>query len=201
MLPSKPNDLNPSEVIRQFINRFVRISDEEMEKIIPYLQVRHFNKRAIVVNSGEIDRYFNYVHTGLVRKFIVHNNKDINLYFAVEGDIINATRSFLTQEPSEEILETLEPTTLISILAEDLDMLYDRFPAFERISRLVMADQLVRKEEWEIALLRETVRERFVNFVQKNPELLLRVPQKMLASYLNIEPETFSRLKHLLMKR
>lgn len=193
--------MNPSEAIYKFISRFIRISEDDMQQITPYLQVRYFNKKTIVVNKGEVDRYFNFVLEGLVRKYLMHNDKEINLYFAVEGEILNSTRSFIKQVSSEVILETLEPTTLISIRHEDLETIYQKYPGFERIGRLVMADQLIRKDEWEMSLLRETVRERFINFVQQNPDLLQRVPQKMLASYLNIEPETFSRLKHLLMKK
>lgn len=192
--------MNPTEAIFQFIRRFIKISEEEMHEITPYLQVRYFNKRSIVVNKGEVDRYFNFVMEGLVRKYFIHNNKEINLYFAREGEIISSTRSFIQQQPSDVILETLEATSLISIRFEDLETIYARHPFFERIGRLVLADQLIMKDDWEMSLLKETVRERFVNFVKHHPDLLQRVPQKMLASFLNIEPETFSRLKHLLMK-
>jgi hypothetical protein len=57
---------------------------------------------------------------------------------------------------------------------------------------------MVIKDRWQIQLVKMTDRERFLNFVKKNPDLMLRVPQKYLASYLNIKPETFSRFKHLL---
>jgi hypothetical protein len=57
---------------------------------------------------------------------------------------------------------------------------------------------MVLKDRWQIQLVKMTPRERFLNFVTRNPELMQRVPQKYLASYLNIKPETFSRFKHLL---
>jgi hypothetical protein len=57
---------------------------------------------------------------------------------------------------------------------------------------------MVLKDRWQMQMVKMTPRERFLNFVMKNPELLQRVPQKHLASYLNIKPETFSRFKHLL---
>jgi DNA-binding MurR/RpiR family transcriptional regulator len=57
---------------------------------------------------------------------------------------------------------------------------------------------MVIKDRWQMQLVKMTPRERFINFVAKNPQLIQRVPQKYLASYLNIKPETFSRFKHLL---
>jgi hypothetical protein len=68
----------------------------------------------------------------------------------------------------------------------------------ERIGRLITTGHLISWETFDYDRLRLSSADRFVNFVRNNPDLLLRVPQKYLASYLNMKPETFSRLKHLL---
>jgi hypothetical protein len=68
----------------------------------------------------------------------------------------------------------------------------------EHLARLIITYAMVIKDNWQIQLVKMTPRERFLNFVTKNPQLMQRVPQKYLASYLNIKPETFSRFKHLL---
>jgi hypothetical protein len=57
---------------------------------------------------------------------------------------------------------------------------------------------MIISDSWQMQMIKMTARERFLAFVNKNPELMRRVPQKYLASYLNIKPETFSRFKHLL---
>lgn len=193
--------MDPSEELFKFVSRHIEIPETEMLYLKPFLEVRHFGKKGIVLNSGEVDKYFNYIVKGLVRKYVVHKNKEINFYFATEGDILNSAVSFLRRSPSDIMLETLEPTTIISISHDNLEFLYRTVPFFERVGRLVMANELLRKEEWEINRIKQTTRERFIGFVKDNPDLLQRVPQKMLASYLNIEPETFSRMKHLLMKK
>jgi hypothetical protein len=71
----------------------------------------------------------------------------------------------------------------------------------ERLGRLIVTEQFLNKENWEYDRMRLDSHERFIRFVEGNPDLLRRVPQKYLASYLNIKPETFSRLKHLLIKK
>ncbi|HYM93440.1 MAG TPA: Crp/Fnr family transcriptional regulator, partial [Chitinophagaceae bacterium] len=68
----------------------------------------------------------------------------------------------------------------------------------EHLGRLVVTHTMVIKDRWQMQQVKLTPRERFIDFVTKNPELLQRVPQKCLASYLNIKPETFSRFKHML---
>jgi hypothetical protein len=68
----------------------------------------------------------------------------------------------------------------------------------EHLGRMVITLTMVLKDKWRMKLVKLTSRERFIDFVTRNPELMQRVPQKFLASYLNIKPETFSRFKHLL---
>jgi len=69
------------------------------------------------------------------------------------------------------------------------------------MSRLIITELFLQKEYWELERIRYTTKERFVRFMAENPDLFQRVPQKYLASYLNIKPETFSRLKHLLRNK
>jgi hypothetical protein len=68
------------------------------------------------------------------------------------------------------------------------------------MGRLIIIDWLLQKEYWENERIKQVPKERFINFITSNPDLLIRVPQKYLASYLNIKPETFSRYKHLLLR-
>ena len=80
---------------------------------------------------------------------------------------------------------------------DDLEKIYARSQRMEHLGRLIITHTMVLKDRWQIQLVMHTPRERFIYFVNRNPELLQRVPQKYLASYLNIKPETFSRFKHL----
>jgi CRP-like cAMP-binding protein len=104
----------------------------------------------------------------------------------------------LSGQPSNYFVETLEATTLLSLSRDDLDKIYGLSSRIERLGRLMTTFFVLQKEEWEQEWMRLDTRERFVRFVEANPELVSRVPQKYLASYLNMKPETFSRQKHLL---
>jgi hypothetical protein len=87
---------------------------------------------------------------------------------------------------------------LISIEFEALNRVFSSSAKMERMGRLVVTDIMVLSDHWQMMLLKMSPRERFLDFVQRNPELMQRTPQKYLASLLNIQPETFSRFKHLL---
>jgi CRP-like cAMP-binding protein len=120
---------------------------------------------------------------------------------AKEGELVSSSASFLSATPSHYHIETLEPTTLLSLTREDLDEIYQKSVRIERLGRLLTTQFVMQKEEWEHECMRLDTRERFTRFMERNPDLVMRVPQKYLASYLNMKPETFSRLKNQLRKR
>jgi CRP-like cAMP-binding protein len=186
----------------QFLHKFVTLSEEEFdEHIRPYVEVRHFRKKQLITKENEIENYLNFVIKGLVRKYYKKGKTEINTQLSTEGHIIHAQESFHSRTPSEYFVEAIEPSTLVSISYDDLEKIYSRSHKMERLGRLVITFSMVIKDRWQINMIKLTPRERFLDFVHKNPDLLQRVPQKYLASYLNIQPETFSRFKHLLRKK
>lgn len=185
-----------------FLHKFIDLREEEFnEVILPYLELRQFRKKQVILHSGDIENYLNYILKGLVRKYYVNKEAQINTQISTEGHIIQVQESFHSRTPSEFCLETIEPSTLISITYDNLEKVYSTNAKMERLGRLVTTFSMVIKDRWQINMIRMTPRERFLDFVHKNPELLQRVPQKYLASYLNIQPETFSRFKHMLKEK
>jgi CRP-like cAMP-binding protein len=185
-----------------FLHKFVPLSEQEFDRWVrPFVQTRTFRKREIITRAGEVEEHLNYLLAGLVRKFYLHGEEQIVTQLSTEGHIIHAQESFHSRTPSEFSIEAIEPTTMLSITYEDLERVYSQDAKLERLGRLVVTFSMVLKDRWQVNLIRLSPRERFLDFVHKNPELLQRVPQKYLASYLNIQPETFSRFKHLLRNR
>jgi CRP-like cAMP-binding protein len=99
------------------------------------------------------------------------------------------------------ILETLEPTILLSLTYDKMEEALDKFPKGERLGRLILAGMFIKKDENRYNRLSKSTRERFFEYIDHHSHMLQRVPQKYLASYLQIKPETFSRLKALMAKR
>ncbi|HTI91746.1 MAG TPA: hypothetical protein VL727_14230, partial [Puia sp.] len=80
----------------------------------------------------------------------------------------------------------------------NLEQMYDQFPKIERLGRLLISELFVKKDSRYFDQLNKNTRERFLEYIRTHPQMMQRVPQKYIASYLNIKPETFSRLKHLI---
>ncbi|HKC36960.1 MAG TPA: hypothetical protein VKB95_12890 [Chitinophagaceae bacterium] len=99
------------------------------------------------------------------------------------------------------ILETLEPTMLVSLTYDKMEEALDKFSKGERLGRLILTGMFIKKDDNRYNRLSKSTRERFFDYLDHHPHMLQRVPQKYLASYLQIKPETFSRLKALLAKR
>lgn len=187
------------KVFLNFLRKFVTITDEEFEKSIqPVLKVRKFRKKEYLVRQGEIEHYFNFISKGIIRKYYKTSKVENNVQISIEGQVILGQQSFLSGEPSEYYVEAIEPSTVISIRHDKLEELYAQSRRMERLGRLVITHMMIVSDTWQMQMIKMTPRERFIAFVNKNPELMRRVPQKYLASYLNIKPETFSRFKHLL---
>ena len=181
-----------------YVRKFVEISEDEFRQFIyPYIIVRKYGKKQIISEAGKVENYFNFIVRGLARKYYKKGNEEINTQISFEGHIIHSQESFHSRTPSEYCIETIEPTTLVSITYDNLEKIYARSSKIEHLGRLVITYTMVVKDRWQMQLVMHTPRERFIHFVNRNPELLQRVPQKYLASYLNIKPETFSRFKHL----
>jgi CRP-like cAMP-binding protein len=189
------------ESLRRYVSGYVALTREEFMLLAERIVVRSFDRRERLLGVGETEHYMNFVVTGLVRMYFHRGKTEVITNIAKEGELISASSSFLSGLPSNYLIETLEPTTLLSLSREDLDEIYQQSVRIERLGRLMITQFVMQKEEWEHECMRLDTRERFSRFVEKNPELLMRVPQKYLASYLNMKPETFSRLKNLVKKR
>jgi CRP-like cAMP-binding protein len=186
---------------QKYLGRFMPISREELIDLLQYCEIRKFDKRVVIVQEGEIDNYLNLVVKGLVRKYLPVKKSECILQLATEGHVVQSEISYLTRTPSLVVLETLEPTILVSLTHDKMEEALDKFPKGERLGRLILSGMFIKKDENRYNRLLKSTRERFFDYIDHHPHMLQRVPQKYLASYLQIKPETFSRLKALMAKR
>jgi CRP-like cAMP-binding protein len=185
------------ERLHHYLSHFVPLSKQEFGQLLPYIEIREFDKKVRVIDKGTVERYLNVIAWGLARKYLPVRNKEITVQLASEGHIIHSELSFHYRIPSSAVIETIEPTVFFSISYDSLQRLYDEYPKAEHLGRLLISDLFVKKDNRYYHQLIKNTRERFLDYVRTHPQMLQRVPQKYIASYLNIKPETFSRLKHL----
>lgn len=188
-------------MLQKYIGRFITLSPEEMAALSKVMEVRSYNKKVRLIEPGQTEEYLHFVTKGLLRKYFYKDSQEVITQLAREGELISSSVSFFSGQPSAYAIETIEQSILLSLHKNELENLYNQYPRIETLGRLLITDLFLQKEYWDLDRIRYDTKERFVRFVLENTDLFRRVPQKYLASYLNIKPETFSRLKHHLTKR
>jgi CRP-like cAMP-binding protein len=178
-----------------------KLTAAELQLLRERIHIRQLKKKEKILIAGEQEINFNCVHKGLVRQYYVHNSKEINTQFAVEGDIICSAYSYFSQQPSAYFIEAVAPTTLLSIKRVDMDELMASGGNFVVLGRLLMTHLFLYKEEREKELLTYDATARVERFFKNKPALALQLPQTYIASYLNIQPETYSKLKGLFLEK
>ncbi len=186
--------------ILKFFSRFSIVSPKDISRLFPYFEVRHFKKKSIILAEGEVDQYLNFVVKGLVRKYIVAGKKETTLQLATEGHLIQSEGSFHLQVPTQVVLESLEDSVVLSMHYDHVQYALKHIDGAEELGLRLVTYMFLKKDARYYMQLKKSTRERFLDYVEEHPHMLQRVPQKILASYLNIKPETFSRLKHLVRK-
>ncbi|ULQ53684.1 Crp/Fnr family transcriptional regulator [Flavihumibacter fluvii] len=195
------NYAQAAESLYTYLHGHLGMNREQLIMISDRITVRKFDRKCSVITPGEVDHYFNFIITGAARKYVLGGKKEFTIQLATEGHFIHDELSFFTQKPSECYIETIEATEFFSIRYDDLERLYTEMPELNRFARLMLGEMFLKKEIRDTSYMRFTPRERFLQYVEQHPDVLQRVSQKYIASFLHIKPETFSRLKHLLKEK
>lgn len=151
--------------------------------------------RQQLLQPGQVARRLYFVEQGLVRGFTLHDGQEISSWFMSEGDFVISIVSFLTQQPSTEFLELLEPSILYSIDHAKLHELYHTFPEFNYVGRVLTERYYVQSEQRAYQLRTLSAGARYTQLIRDFPSLVQRVPLKYLASNLGMTPETLSRMR------
>ncbi|UTA70231.1 Crp/Fnr family transcriptional regulator [Emticicia sp. 21SJ11W-3] len=154
-----------------------------------------FAKKSMIVQPETVNRKIYFIEKGIVRAYFIENGKEHTTWFFKEADIIISVISFFLQKPSNEYIETLEDCVMWSLSYTDLQFLYDNFPEFNYVGRVLTEKYYCLSEIRNYNIRMKSVNERYVFLQQQIPDILHRVPVKHIASHLEIEPETLSRLR------
>ena len=184
--------------LKEFLDHYVKLTEDEFRYMMSKLERHSFKKKEVLTDIGEVENRLYFIEKGLVRRYFFKGEEEIVAHIVKEGGVIASSSSFFSRQPSHYRIETMEPTTAYSMTYEGREEFLSLSKKWEKVSRVITATYLIQQEQLIYDTTCLTVRQRFVKFMNENPDLILRVPQKQLASYLNIKQETFSRLKHLM---
>jgi CRP-like cAMP-binding protein len=154
-----------------------------------------YKKGDIILPLGSVCDHIFYIESGLVRSYHRHDGKEISLWFMKERDVCIAVLSFFRQIAAMEEHVALEDCVCWGISYAELEAAYALFPAFRHQGQLLTQEYYCRSEERAIATKLKTALERYEELMAKDPDLILRVPNIYLASYIGISESTLEKKK------
>lgn len=184
------------EVLFSKIAEKINLTDAEKDICKSLFSPKKLRKRQYILQQDDICKNLVFVEKGILRSYSVDNkgNEHI-LQFALEGWWIADIYSFLTGEPAVYNIDAIEDSELLLISKSALDELYERVPKFERYFRILTQSNMIATQRRLTATLSASADEKYLKLLSAYPNIVARVPQHMIASYLGITPETLSRVR------
>lgn len=187
--------LTTRDVARELARRYSTMTHEELDVLEGILVPMKFQKGEIILREGEICENIYWVAKGLVRQFYYKNEKELTEYMATEDNIVMSIESLFKEQPSSQQIVALEPTILFALPKKDLEHEAVRNVNIQMLYRKILEESLIISQVHADMLRFESAQERYAKLVKRSPQLVLRAPLVYVASYLQMTPETLSRVR------
>jgi CRP-like cAMP-binding protein len=189
------------EVFFSQVKDKVLLSEAEQKLVKTFFSPKKIRKKQYLLQEGNICRHLAFVEKGLLSYYNVYENgSEHMIHFAWEGWWMADMLSFLSNEPSTYHIDAIEDAELLLISQQDFEEMLLKVPVMERYFRILFQNNIISKERRLISSITNSAEEKYIHLTATNPELIKRIPQQLVASYLGITPETLSRIKNKLAK-
>lgn len=190
------------ELILKNISKHLLLSDEEVNYFTSLLKAKKLRKKQFLLEEGEVCIHECFVNRGCLRMYSLNDNGHEHiLQFATTDWWIGDQYSFITGLPSAYFIDTLEESEVLLIEKNNLEQLYVQVPKFERFFRIAFQNSYVALQRRILSGLSQTAEEKYLDFVNRYPDLEQKIAQHQVASYLGITPESLSRIRKQLSDR
>lgn len=187
--------------LRHYSDQLVKLPEQEWERFAGAMQPARFGKGDHLLRIGDVCDHVTFLGTGLVRAYRIHEGEDLTEQFFFEGNYATEYESFLTRSPSTVGIVAMEPVECVRVTHAALQQVYAMGTNAERMGRLIAEHIFIGSARRNRSLLFETPEQRYLNLMKERPKVMARVPQKYIASYLGLKPESLSRIRARLAKR
>jgi CRP/FNR family transcriptional regulator, anaerobic regulatory protein len=202
MKPIAKNDIDKFLNLRKHFEETERFTDEEFSKFITYLSPITLKKKDFFTVQGEHCRYLAFVNSGCLRAFHTDSKGDeFTMYFAFINWWTGDKSSFYSDTPSRFSVQALEETEIFRADRKMWEEALDKIPTFEKWYRIKTRKSYEATQQKIIDTQTETAGEKYLKLIKNAPEIVQRIPQHYIASYLGIKPQSLSRIRKNILKR
>ena len=183
-------------IAREIARIYCTLTPSGVDTLASILVPMKFQKGDTVLEEGKVCKALYYVEKGMVRQYYYKNKKDVTEHFSFEGRIVFCIESFLKQEPSRLIVEALENSKLYAIPYDGLHNLMIHNQEIDMLYRKILEHVAISSQEHADSQRFENAAERYDRLLREKPESVLRAPMVHIASFLQMTPETLSRVRN-----
>jgi CRP-like cAMP-binding protein len=183
------------DVARELARRYSTMTHDELDLLESILVPMKFAKNEMILKEGDTCTNIYWVVKGLVRQFYYKNEKELTEYMATENCIVMCIESLFQEQPTRLQIKAIEPTVMIAMPKADLEAVAMKSVNIQILYRKILEESLILSQHHADMLRFESAHDRYQKLVKNQPQLVLRAPLVYIASYLQMTPETLSRVR------
>ncbi|MGV3599436.1 MAG: Crp/Fnr family transcriptional regulator [Bacteroidota bacterium] len=187
-------------ILLDFLSKYITLTEDEKNAILSPEIFRTVKKGTILLKEGELSNESYFVLKGCIRTFYIIDGEEKTTAFYTEMEAMTPN-CVVSKTPSQYYVSCIEDTILTVSNPDMVEETNSKFPRFETLCR-ILSEELLAKQQIDFDEFKTSSPEqRYLNLVQKRPDLVQRVPQHQLASYLGIKPQSLSRLRARILEK
>lgn len=186
---------NKRDIARELARRYSTMTHDELDILESIIVPQKYAKGEMILKEGDICRQFLYIDKGLVRQFYFKHGKEVTEHLGQEHTIVMCIESLFKEEPTKLQVEALEATTVYALPKADLERVAMHNVNIQILYRKILEESLITSQIHADLVRFETAQDRYKKMCKLCPQVVLRAPLVYIASYLQMTPETLSRVR------
>ncbi|MDD6746400.1 MAG: Crp/Fnr family transcriptional regulator [Bacteroidales bacterium] len=189
------------DVARELARKYSTMTHSELDILESILVPRKYLKGQMILSEGEVCKDLLYVAKGMTRQFYFKNGKELTEHMSVEGGVVMCIESLFKEEPTRLQIEALEPTWVFAMPKARLEEVALHNVNIQILYRKILEESLIVSQVHADLVRFETSQDRYQKMCKIMPQVILRAPLIYIASYLQMTPETLSRVRTAVLKK
>jgi CRP-like cAMP-binding protein len=190
------------ELFFQNFNKKIPLTLKEELQVKRYLTPKKLRKKQYLLQEGDICKFIAFIEKGALKAYSIDDSGNERIiHFGMEGWVISDLYSFITGESATYNIDGIEDAELVLIGKQAHEELLQQLPKYETFTRLNITGAYIAMQKRLTSILSSSLEERYANFIALYPDIVQRVPQHMIASYMGLTPETLSRVRQKMTRK